>query len=187
MIRLHSQTALFAEALKKVTVKGLYLEFGLFMGRTATKICRFIPPDQILYAFDSFKGVSVQFTPKIPAGVCSLWELPKYPDNVRIIVGDMLPNTTPFCDKHPEHIAFLHIDVAYYKGAYGILQALTAKGKIIKGTIIVITQYRYLEDEIWYTEMERAWLNYVKDFNINYEVIVDAYDTRHRAFIIKGT
>jgi hypothetical protein len=140
----------FGNCFKHVGVEGLWLEFGVFQGKTIGTIADYNPAKTV-YGFDSFEGLPEFWTAENPKGAFSLdGKIPPqifrglnvihgepYQDwnsNIQLIQGwfeDTLPG---FIKEHPEPVAFMHIDSDLYSSCKTILDTL--KNQIVPGTVI---------------------------------------------------
>lgn len=140
----------FSNCFKHVKLDGLWMEFGVFQGKSIGTIAN-CNPDQTIYGFDSFEGLPEDWTPTNPKGTFSLggnvpdrifrgenvihgqvWE--PVPENVVFIKGwfeDTLPG---FVDEHQENVAFIHIDSDLYSSCKTILGVF--KDRIVPGTVM---------------------------------------------------
>lgn len=139
----------FDYALKNIDKKGLFLEFGVFEGRTISYCANKIP-DVTWHGFDSFEGLPEDWnlgTKVREAGYFALPELPEVPSNVRLYKGffdKSLPvwkeqNLTP-----DSYISFLHLDADLYSSTIYVLEQLN--DYIKPGTVIrfdEIIDFRY--------------------------------------------
>lgn len=130
---------LLSFALSQVSLDGLFLEFGVFSGRTISHIAR-LSPISTIYGFDSFEGLPETWRPGFPKGAFSVPEMPRVPRNVELIPGWFDRTLPAFCDSHRgEKIAFLHVDCDLYSSTQTIFAQL--KSFIALGTIIVFDEY----------------------------------------------
>lgn len=186
--RLDTQDDLFKMSLKSANINGFYLEFGLFRGRTAKKICNLVP-DKILYGFDSFNGVPEDLSKKVIAKACRLYELPIYHDNVRIVIGHITHSLGAFLNS-ADHInikqtAFMHLDVACYSSTKLVLSLLKEEKQIVTGTVIHISHVMFPENGIYYDSVAKAFYDWVEKYNISYNYIASGHNGRHFAVVIK--
>jgi hypothetical protein len=126
-------------ASNRVTIDGLYLEFGVRSGSTINHIAR-KNPKRVVHGFDSFEGLPEAWSGyTLDAGAFSGEGIPTVERNVELHVGwfdDTLPT---FLDEHDGNAAFVHIDSDIYSSAKTILDNLTPR--IQPGTIIVFNEY----------------------------------------------
>lgn len=117
--------------------QGLYLEFGVFSGRTINHIARLV--DQPVYGFDSFEGLPERWRDTWGAGHFKMKELPKVAQNVTLIKGWFDKTLPEFLKTHPEDVAFLHVDCDLYSSTQTIFACLAPRIKA--GTVIVFDEY----------------------------------------------
>ena len=171
-ISCYYQNDLYKTALSKCeNIEGLYLEFGLFVGNTAKQISEFIPKNKYLYGFESFGGMENDTTPEALKGINQLCgELPKYPENIKVIVGRIENSLPQFLRWHNENITFLNIDVAYNSVKYGLI-TLGEDKRLKAGTIIVLCHAIKELNEKIYDNNFKSFLSFVERFNVQYEYI----------------
>lgn len=180
------------KVLKHVKIPGMWLEFGVYRGRSMKTIAS--NTSGIVYGFDSFEGLPdhwdndnpkgcFNLNGKIPHGIIddrfadanpgmfSTAETPRtlpWPENVVLIKGWFEDTLPPFLLEHTEDIAYLHIDSDVYSAAKTVLNCL--KDRIKSGTIIdfdEICDYpSYREHEI------KAFAEFLLETNLNYECLV---------------
>ena len=123
--------------LENVTINGLYLEFGIWVGKTTKHIANKIKPNK-LYGFDSFSGLPENWASAATKGYFSLnGEIPKLPENVVVHKGWFADSLKEFEVSEP--ISFIHIDCDVYSSTKTVFDHI---GKhIVKGTIIVFDEY----------------------------------------------
>lgn len=125
------------DALGRITVDGLYLEFGVAAGTSIN----FVAPKVTakVYGFDSFDGLPEDWLPGAPKGQFKQESLPQVPENVELVVG-LFDDTLPaFLQQHPGPIAFLHIDCDIYSSTKTIFEL--CHDRIVPGTVIVFDEY----------------------------------------------
>jgi hypothetical protein len=147
----------FDECIRHVKNDGLWLEFGVYRGRSIDYISR--KTDKKVYGFDSFEGLHEHWDSENPKGVYSLSgvvpdgaidgensenpgmydksptrKIKPWNDNIVLVKG-FFDNTLPdFLEKNDEDVAFLHIDSDLYSSAKTVLMLL--KNRIVNNTII---------------------------------------------------
>ncbi len=130
--------AVLDTALSYAEVQGLYLEFGVWSGRTINFIAE--RRKSIVHGFDSFEGLPENWYGTYDKGSFATegW-MPEVRSNVSLHKG-WFENTLPvFVDEQTEMVAFLHIDCDLYSSTQTIFQHLG--DKIVKGTVIVFDEY----------------------------------------------
>ena len=179
---LHSKCA------EEVKVDGLWMEFGVFAGRSIEHFSRKCPTK--IYGFDSFKGLPEEWNSANPKGCYSLGgEIPRgyitganhpmldssmptnylpWPENVELVKG-MIEDTLPvFLKDHQETAAFIHIDTDIYSSAVTILNNL--KTRIKKGTVILFDEINNYPD---YRKHEiKAFAEFLIDTGLKYTPLI---------------
>ncbi len=126
-------------AVDKVTVEGLYLEFGVRSGGTINHIAR-RRPNHTVHGFDSFEGLPEAWSGSpLDAGAFSGEGMPRVERNVALHVGWFDDTLPAFLDQHDGPVAFVHIDSDLYSSAKTILDNLAPR--VGPGTIIVFNEY----------------------------------------------
>lgn len=142
----------------KVEIDGLWLEFGVFTGRSIEQLSRKAPSD--IYGFDCFEGLPEHWDTGNPKGAFSLnGQIPPgyiigdnhsmfdtslplnwkpWPDNVKLIKGFFEDTLPVFVKKYDADVALLHIDSDLYSSAKTIFKYLG--NRIKKGTIIIFDE-----------------------------------------------
>jgi len=179
-----------AACTKEVELDGLWLEFGVYRGRTIMAISR--NTSNLVYGFDSFEGLPEFWDSDNPRGVYSLnGDVPMgaicgsnddnpgmydssptitmqpWPMNVRLIKGLFEESLPIFLEKHPEQAAFINIDSDLYSSAKTILNLL--KERIKPGTIITFDEIcdypTYREHEI------KAFAEFLLETDYDYDCL----------------
>jgi hypothetical protein len=154
-------------ASKRVTLDGLFLEFGVRSGGTINYIAR-RHPRQTVHGFDSFEGLPEPWSGyTLDAGAFSGEGLPAVAGNVELHVGwfdDTLPT---FLDSHGGDAAFVHIDSDIYSSAKTILDNLTPR--VRPGTIIVFNEYFNYPN--WKQHEFRAFKEFCAENRVEYRYL----------------
>ena len=128
--------------INSVTVRpGLYLEFGVFRGRTLNYIARRLPNERI-FGFDSFDGLPEDWNFKGKKGVFKISEGSKpsgLGPNVEIVEGHFANSLPVFLETHKAPIAFVHVDCDIYSSTKTVLEHLAPR--FCEGTVIVFDEY----------------------------------------------
>lgn len=153
-------------AINQVTIAGLYLEFGVYLGTTINKIASIVP-GQTVYGFDSFNGLPETWRTDFEQGLFKLDTLPVVGDNVVLIKG-LFDETLPdFSKNHNLPCAFIHIDCDLYSSTKTVLQQL--EKQIVSGTIIVFDEYFNYPG--WRYEEYRAFQEFISEKDLQYEYL----------------
>jgi hypothetical protein len=129
-----------------VALDGFYLEMGVCTGRTINFIAA-LNPEKVIYGFDSFKGLNVDWNRKdvsVPKSTFAFKDssgLPAVLHNVRLIKG--LFEKTLRCFRkmvlNNQPIAFIHIDCDLYDPTKVIFDELG--DNLVSGSVIVFDEY----------------------------------------------
>jgi len=127
---------------------GLFLEFGVWKGRTIN-LCADILPDTTFYGFDSFEGLPEEWIIKntndlgikkskiVPKGHFALNSFPEVRNNVKLVKGFYNQSLVPWIEENltdDSYISWLHLDADLYSSTIYILEKLNKY--IVPGTII---------------------------------------------------
>ena len=112
MIEINSRLQGIEFAVKSAKINGLYLEFGVFEGKSINVIANIVEPKKV-YGFDSFKGLPEDWNRGdtiYKKGHFSLNELPKVNYNVNLVEGFYEDSLAVWKEKYKDDISFIHID-----------------------------------------------------------------------------
>lgn len=137
-IACRSPKKLMELALRKVTLDGKYLEFGVWKGESLRFIAKSAPNRQI-YGFDSFEGLPESWVHNDVGTFSVGGKLPKVPGNVTLHKGWFEETLPPWSAQNQDNVALLHIDCDLNSATQTIFENL---GKfIVSGTVIVFDDY----------------------------------------------
>ena len=155
---------LVSYALSRIETKGLNLEFGVGRGKSM----RWIAPnvDGKVHGFDSFEGIQEHWNGN-PIGSFAQKKMPKLPGNVEFHVGYFDATLPGFLEKHPEPVAFLHVDCDLYSSTVTIFEALS--GRLQPGAIVLFDEYYNFHR--WQQHEFRAFQEFVAREGVKYEYI----------------
>jgi macrocin-O-methyltransferase TylF-like protien len=158
-------------AVDRVTRPGLFLEFGVFSGKSIWVIAE--RTSSAVHGFDSFEGLPEDWTGnKDPKGQYSTGgRLPDVPPNVRLYRGWFSDTLPAFFQAHPDDVAFMHIDCDLYSSTRDVLEATAAQ--LREGTVIVLDDYfnfpgwrnhefKALQELVGRTGMEYEYVGYAR-------------------------
>jgi hypothetical protein len=131
---------LMHHALSRVTIEGLYAEFGVNNGGTISYIAR-QKPAQTIHGFDSFEGLPEDWSGNaMAAGFFNRkGRLPKVPANVVLHPGWFDATAAKFAAENAGPLAFLHVDCDLYSSTATIFEALG--DRIVPGTVLMFDEY----------------------------------------------
>ena len=128
---------LFDLSLGEVTLEGLYLEFGVYKGKSINYIARKIVP-KVIYGFDSFEGLKGEAYPGYkwtPGENFNLrGKMPKVEENVTLIKGFFKDTVKSFIEENTLPVAFAHMDADLYPSTKEALWNIDKRIKV--GTIL---------------------------------------------------
>lgn len=154
-------------ALSQVSLNGLFLEFGVFSGKSINHIAH-LRPNSTIHGFDSFEGLPEPWRPGYPKGAFSMRERPRVLPNVELIAGWFDHTLPSFCDDHREEkAAFIHVDCDLYSSTRTIFAEL--KSLIVSGTIILFDEYFNYPG--WEQHEVRAFNEFCGSAGISYHYI----------------
>ena len=161
--------------LEKAPQNGLWLEFGVSEGTTATTLCRY--RRGIVYGFDSFEGLPEDWDTGGQDGVfkkgsfsvsqSKINKMMDKIDNLSLVVG-LFEETLPrFLSEHKDNCALIHIDCDLYSSTKTVLDHL--EPRIVPGTVIMFDEihfypnyakheYRAFEEFLKRTGMKVEWV-----------------------------
>jgi hypothetical protein len=156
-------------ALRKITRKGLCLEFGVYTGSSLNYFSSFYP-DKKWYGFDSFLGLQEDWKGGwYDKGFFNLNNnIPEVNKNVTLIKGWFKETLPKFLNKNKENISFIHIDCDTYESTKDIFNNIK-KDRLQKGCILLFDEYfGYIG---WKENEFKAWKEYVFKNKIKYKYI----------------
>lgn len=131
------------EKIEKINNKNLFLEFGVFHGRTTNFISDILKSYNInLTAFDSFEGLSEDrkgTSDKMGTFENKNFENLKLNENIDLIKGNIYETFPKFLSNIQNKIDFIHIDTDTYEVSKFILE--NAKSRLNKNSIIVFDDF----------------------------------------------
>lgn len=165
-------------ALSKVTLPGLFLEFGVFKGESLRYIAKKNPGREV-HGFDSFQGLPEQWAHNPEGTFTTHGKLPKVPANVQLWKGYFEDSLPAWCKNHEGIIAFLHIDCDLRSSTEVILNNLS--GSIRPGTVIVLDDYFNFPG--WEEDGHAVLVNFLEENKFSAEYI--GYGFKELAIIIR--
>jgi hypothetical protein len=180
-------------ALKSTTVLGHVMEFGVWQGRTISRIGRYFSKQKV-WGFDSFVGLpeswftkSNQQGPSHPAGKFDLeGQLPASIPNVELVAGWFSDTIPKWLEQNPGDICFLHIDSDLYSSALTVLTLLNHR--IVPGTVIVFDEMypwaNYEKYDLWEQGEFKALGEWITNYNREF---VPLFRSQHQQCSLKVT
>lgn len=174
-------TSTLAHALGAASGDGLYLEFGVYRGKSINFLAGIT--DRTLHGFDSFAGIPEDWTRDSPRGAYdAAGELPRVPDNVRLHAGWFADSLPRFLAQHPGPVRFVNVDCDLYASTRTIFKHLGPR--IGPGTVIIFDEY--LAYEGWQEHEYKAFQEFVRESSTAYEYIAFNIFGRQAAVRILG-
>jgi hypothetical protein len=136
----YTSQQVLAFSLSRISLSGLILEFGVFRGGTIRYMAKRFP-DRIIHGFDSFEGLPVawQGTGHAEGAFHARGRMPRVPANVRLHRGFFDATLPLWAQKHPDPLAFIHVDCDLYESTKTIFDVLGPR--IGPGVVIVFDDY----------------------------------------------
>lgn len=173
-----SRYSLLKRALEETKIKGMYLEFGVYKGKTINFIAS-IKKDEEIYGFDSFDGLPKFWRDGFSKGTFSLDKLPRVNKNVILIKGLFDKSLVDFLERHKGNCAFIHIDSDLYSSAETIFNLI--KKRIKKGTVIVFDEFFNYPG--WKKGEFSAFNEFIKKNKLHYRFI--SYNRNHEQVAVQ--
>lgn len=156
-------------------IDGLYCEFGVMSGGTTNTIASLIP-DKTLYGFDSFKGITEDYSEIHKKGTW-IFGVPPYnlnpplKSNIKPIVGYYQNTLESFLNDYKNNLAFAHMSSSIYSSTKYVLDTFAKNNRFQIGTILQFDTIFYTEGNYWYQDEFKA-LNEIKEkYNIETEYL----------------
>lgn len=149
--------------------KGLWLEFGVFSGKTINHIAK-MNPSQKIYGFDSFLGLPEDWRGNMTKGYFDReGRMPEVQSNVALIPGWFSDTLPLFCENHVvgNYISFLHVDCDIYSSTVDIFDNLGEQ--IVEGTVILFDEFYGYDG--WQNHECKAWEEFTSKNKIKYEYV----------------
>lgn len=127
----------FSNIMSKVTVDGLYLEFGVATGTTLRMIAEAVP-DKKVWGFDSFQGLPEDWKEDVGEGHFACDVPTDLPSNTELVVGWFNETLEDWAAKNPGPLAFIHLDADLYSSTDYVMKTLA--DRFVDGTIIVFDE-----------------------------------------------
>ena len=159
---------MYSYAIEQLSIDGTIAEFGVFKGDSIKEIAKLVP-DKTIYGFDSFYGLKEDWTgSEMPRGAFNVnGDIPKIDNSNVVFVSGYFDQSLPIWLKNNDDIfSFIYIDSDTYEAAHTVLENI-GPSRIVKGTVILFDQYFGYNN--WREHEFKAWQEFVKKYNINYE------------------
>jgi hypothetical protein len=151
---------------KFLTDNSLWLEFGVFSGRTINFLSKYV--SKSVYGFDSFEGLPEDWREGFKKGKFNMGGmLPKVEDNVILIKGWFNNTLESFLKTHTEDISFIHMDADLYSSTKYVLEKCTPRIK--KGCIISFDEIFNFPEYDNSTSELRALKEWVDEYEVEFD------------------
>jgi hypothetical protein len=154
-------------SIKNVSIDGLWMEFGVYKGKSIRKIAEQTKDE--IFGFDSFEGLPKDWILSYKKGDFSLEGcIPEdLPSNVKLVKGLFSETIPAFLEEHDEPVAFLHIDCDLYMSTKTVLTNL--QSRIKSGTIILFDEFFNFPQ--WQQHEYRAFMEFIDETKFSYDFI----------------
>jgi methyltransferase family protein len=173
-----SALALLSYALTRVSVAGLFLEFGVASGLTINHIA--CHTTSKVHGFDSFEGLPEDWHTGFQKGQFAQ-KPPVVRKNVALHTGLFRDTLAGFVRDNQQPVAFMHVDCDLYSSTKEVLTCLG--GLIVPGTVIVFDEY--FNHPTWRQDEWRAFQEFVRDRILSYKYIGYVPSHQQAAVIIE--
>lgn len=158
--------------LRQVRNRGLYLELGVWSGRTINFIAEHYTGP--VHGFDSFEGLPEDWAMDYRKGhFATKGKLPQVGSNVQLHIGWFDETLPKFVSQHPGPIAFMHVDCDLYSSTHTAFQILGQR--VVPRTVIVFDEYFNYPG--WREHEHKAFQEFVAARGLKYRYL--AYTERH--------
>ncbi len=169
--------SLLKYCLECTKIDGLYLEFGVFEGKSINYIASHT--NHTIYGFDSFEGLPEKWRGDAPQGIFAMEQLPSVRDTVILKKGWFTDTIPIFLSEESDFCSFIHVDCDLYSSTKTILDLL--KSRITKDTIIVFDEFFNYPG--WQNHEYKAFKEYIEKNQVNFEYI--AYNARFEQVAVR--
>lgn len=162
-----SRKQLFKLALSRVTIEGLYLEFGCgWQAKSINFLAKRIPAT--VHGFDSFEGLPEAWFGNVGKHSFSAHgKLPTVRENVELHAGWFDQTLPHFAATHEGLVAFMHIDCDIYCSTKVVFDILG--DRIVPGTVIQFDEYFNYPG--WQNHEYKAFQEFLHQRQLKYEYL----------------
>lgn len=125
------------KSVPKSIADGLWVEFGVFEGKTINHIAPQIPGE--IHGFDSFEGLPEDWRTGFKKGTFAIDGLPPVADNVKLHKGWFSDSVPKWAEAHPGSLAFVHFDADLYSSTKTVFDLLG--DRFVVGTVMQFDEY----------------------------------------------
>ena len=167
-----------AHAVANVKIEGLFLEFGVWQGRSINFISSCT--DNIVHGFDSFEGIPEAWEGEPSGSYSTFGKLPDVNANVALHRGWFDDSLPVFLAANQAPVAFINIDCDTYNSTRTIFKCLGEHIKV--GTVIVFDEYFCFPN--WREHEYKAFQEFLSDSGHQYEYLFFNLYTRQACVLI---
>lgn len=171
---------LLIHACRTSEIDGLFMEFGVANGFTIRFIAK--ETDTTVYGFDSFEGLSEDWTAEFKAGAFKTDPPTFTENNIKLVKGWFSDTIPKFLEATDKKCAFLHVDCDTYNATRDILYGFS--DRMMDGTVIVFDElYGYYG---WEHHEHKAFHEFLSDtgFTFDYIGIANGTSTAIQAAVV---
>ena len=162
-------------ALAACEAGGLYLEFGVFTGRSITIIAEALGDETPVHGFDSFEGLPEDWIEGEGKGAYDAGgRLPEVPDNVWLHPGWFDDSLPVFLRQQKGPVAFANIDCDIYSSTRSVLDLLAPR--LGPGSVLVFDEYFAYPG--WRDHEYRAFQEFAAERGLGYRYLALSPFTR---------
>jgi Methyltransferase domain len=169
--------------LKHAPRVGLFVEFGVWQGRTINAIADHVGSVILVHGFDSFEGLPEDWQGPYVKGAFHMGgKLPRVRPNVRLHAGWSSETLPLFAKEYPtESIAFMHVDCDLYSSTKTVFDHLGER--LRPGSVIVFDEYFNYPG--WREHEYRAFQEFARTRSLKYRYLM--YNTHHENVAVQIT
>ncbi|PJK14910.1 hypothetical protein CO613_03530 [Lysobacteraceae bacterium NML07-0707] len=160
------------KAVEEVSLPGAFIELGVYRGRCARFLSKFLFGGRKLYLLDSFKGLPEDWVGIWKKGAFSMLpdEIPVFDSPDIYVIPGWFKDTVPLLAQElQEPLAFIHVDADLYSSTRDALDALNAH--IVPGTIILFDEYFMILEKEFSDDEHRALLDWCREYGREFEYL----------------
>ena len=168
-LTLENRYELLTYCISRIESDGLFLEFGVYKGKTINHIASLVP-DRIVYGFDSFEGLPEDWISGYPRGHFELKRLPTVQSNAQLVIGLFQETLEPFLEEQGCKVACVQVDSDVYSSARYVLLTLARHNALQEGTVIQFDEF-FNYPGWWIGGEYKAFLEFVEEFDVEFEYL----------------